>query len=241
MTHEMIEDMQDGKMNFEEARMDTFGTEWPHCFISPKILAKTGFFYMNQYDLVKCQFCRVSISNWERGDNEVSEHLRWSPFCPLLRQKSTSNVPLEPKSEFEKLLPTLGEDVCGFRNNQKSRIGRSQLAYTETPHSFFTSRKPTRYMQFPDFSDKSKRMHTFNNWPRNKVQTPEQLSLAGFFHTQKEDRVICFSCGVILWNWMENETVWEQHALKSDKCEFMVQVKGSNYIKKTKQKFNEEM
>lgn len=87
---------QINQMRFEENRLKTFKRDWPHTFISPRVLAKTGFFYIGPEDHVRCFFCEVEVGRWDNGDNEVSEHIRWSPNCRLLKRGETSNVPLEP-------------------------------------------------------------------------------------------------------------------------------------------------
>lgn len=88
----------------EEHRLRTFDSKWPHCYINPYLLAKTGLYYIGPHDQVNCFFCGVQISSWEMGDNEIDEHKRWSPNCPLLMRSMTTNVPSPPVSELHKLL-----------------------------------------------------------------------------------------------------------------------------------------
>lgn len=91
---------------------------------------------------------------------------------------------------------------------------------------------------FVEFYLESARLQTFDGWPKTLKQTPEQLSAAGFFYTQKDDRVICFCCGGGLHAWQEQDDPWEQHALHHDACEYLQSVKGSEYIAAIKAKFN---
>lgn len=63
-------------LNKEKYRLKTFKSNWPHAFILPSILAKTGLYYIGPHDKVKCYFCKIEISSWELGDNEVTEHKR---------------------------------------------------------------------------------------------------------------------------------------------------------------------
>lgn len=84
------------QMRFEEQRLKTFQCDWPHSSIRPRVLAKTGFYYIGPVDQVRCYFCGVKVSRWEQGDDEVGEHSRWSPSCMLLKRADTTNVPLEP-------------------------------------------------------------------------------------------------------------------------------------------------
>lgn len=92
----------------------------------------------------------------------------------------------------------------------------------------------------PDFIEycfKEDRLQTFKDWPKTLKQTPEQLSAAGFFYTQKGDRVICFCCGLGLCQWEEDDVPWEQHALHRGECEYLQLLKGLEYITSVKKKF----
>lgn len=221
-------------LNHEENRLKTFGSNWPHAFISPRILAKTGIFYIGPHDRVKCYFCSVSIENWEMGDNEITEHLRWSKNCPLLIRRVTTNV--EPVMELEQLLPKINYDICGTHN-----LDRRPDAYPESTFLNNTLRNTTIAPQradFPDYTEKTTRINTFNEWLNAMGEKTRQLSEAGFFHTQKEDRVICFSCGGGLYNWSKNDDPWEQHALWYPNCTYLHLIKGQKFIEAVGEKFS---
>ncbi|XP_055325624.1 death-associated inhibitor of apoptosis 1 [Sitodiplosis mosellana] len=244
--------MSTNDLSREENRFKTFDASWPHTFISPRVLAKTGFYYIGPHDQVRCYFCKVEVSSWENGDNEVNEHSRWSPNCPLLKRRDTSNVPLDPVSELDQLLPPVSYDVCGTYG-----IDRRQGAYTETPFSPSSSgsdivenintnsnsttvereTQTLKHPDFPEFAIETARLRSFDEWPKTMKQKPKQLSDAGFFYTQKGDRVICFSCGGGLRDWDEQDDPWEQHALWYSKCDYLRLVKGPEYIEAVKAKF----
>lgn len=88
---------------FEEDRLKSFAG-WDNKFVDKHILAKTGFYYLGTKDHVRCFFCRVRLMNWEKGDDEVREHLKWSPWCPIVRCQKTSNVPLKNTISLPDLL-----------------------------------------------------------------------------------------------------------------------------------------
>lgn len=240
--------MSTNDLNREENRLKTFNASWPHSFISPRVLAKTGFYYLGPHDQVKCYFCKVEVSSWEMGDNEVTEHSRWSPNCPLLKRRDTANIPLEPASELDQLLPPVSYDVCGTYG-----IDRRPGSYAETPFSASSSvdivenivpnttvereTQTLRHPDFPEFAIETARLRSFDEWPKTMKQKPKQLSDAGFFYTQKGDRVICFSCGGGLRDWDEQDDPWEQHALWYDVCDYLRLVKGPEYIEAVKEKF----
>lgn len=89
---------------------------------------------------------------------------------------------------------------------------------------------------YPEYVVERARLHTFDEWPSKMKQTPQQLSDAGFFYTQKDDRVICFCCGGGLRAWEEEDDPWEQHALYYGKCEYLQLIKGSEYVVSVKEK-----
>lgn len=47
----------------EQYRLSTF-INWPVPFISPQTLAKSGFYYFNNTDQVKCAWCQGVIAKW---------------------------------------------------------------------------------------------------------------------------------------------------------------------------------
>lgn len=229
-------------MYFEEIRLKTFDGNWPLTFIEPRILAKTGFYFIGPFDQVKCQFCKVQIINWEHGDNEVDEHKRWSPNCPFLKRRKTDNVPLEPITELDQLLPPLSFDICGTMGISTYDVRPGSVvesSYNETPttpnnESATITIRATKY---PEYAIEADRLRSFEDWPKAKKQTPEILSDAGFYYSQCGDRVKCFSCGGSLRDWDDQDDPWEQHALWFAKCDYLRLVKGDEFIDSIKAKY----
>lgn len=234
----------------EEQRLKTFDQRWPHTFLDPRILAKTGFYYIGPQDQVKCYFCKVEVGRWENGDNEVSEHSRWSPNCPLLKRRETTNVPIEPTTELDQLLPPMSYDVCG-----PCGIGIRPGTFPDIPYESdpnapadvpptttnTTVERETQTLKHPDYPEyaiETARLRSFDEWPKTMKQKPKQLTDAGFFYTQKGDRVICFSCGGGLRDWDEHDEPWEQHAMWYSKCDYLKLMKGQEYIDAVKAKFS---
>jgi len=177
----------------ENERLKTF-ENWPLVFIEKEILAKTGFFFTGDDDKVKCYFCEVEIGRWESTDNPISEHQRWSPNCPLLRRRTTNNVPIDAES-LNRILPPVSYDVCGaveieVRPNayaegsisSMSPIGSPINSLPNTPNSVnLGSQQSFMYPDHPEYAIESVRLRSFTDWPRTMKQKPEQLSEAGFF------------------------------------------------------------
>lgn len=91
---------------------------------------------------------------------------------------------------------------------------------------------------FPEYYSKKARFESFEDWPKTMKQTSKELSDAGFFYTQKGDRVICYWCGIGLRQWEEYDDVWEQHALHQGDCEYLRMYKGAEYVTSVKVKFS---
>lgn len=236
----------------EVARLDSF-RNWSIVFISKAELARYGFYYVGPNDMVKCYFCRVEIGLWEPNDNVLSEHLRWSPYCPLLRKRQTNNVPID--ASFLDQLPEPSYDTCGIRirensvaENAYSSSDRSSSGSLSSPPSSLTSESSMlsngpivqqmaqpalpqqKRPEYPNYAIEAKRLESYDDWPKFMKQKPKELSDAGFFYTGKSDRVKCFSCGGGLKDWEAEDEPWEQHAMWYSNCEYLKLMKGEEYI-----------
>lgn len=234
----------------EDERLKTFDS-WPLEWLDKKQLAMTGMFYMGDGDKTKCYFCEVEIGRWEREDQPVPEHLRWSPNCPLLRRRTTNNVPMNCES-LERLLPAPSYDICGL--NEPIEIRRNAFPEGTIPavnmsamdvppgspatvSASSSSSTGTFYPEFPEYAIETARLRSFAEWPRHMKQKPPQLAEAGFFYTGVGDRVKCFSCGGGLKDWDEDDEPWEQHSLWMGRCRFLKLIKGESYIEAVVNKF----
>ncbi|XP_062128953.1 death-associated inhibitor of apoptosis 1 [Drosophila sulfurigaster albostrigata] len=254
------------KYHREDERLRTFDN-WHVVFLDKKDLALTGMFFTNQEDKVKCYFCEVEIGRWERDDHPVQEHLRWSPNCPLLRRRTTNNVPINADA-LERILPPMSYDICGSNDNHSATTAlevrehaysegrqmnapnfRAAMQFVGAPAAPATmptmmqssaavepcsQRMATHngnyYPEYPEYAIETARLRSFEDWPRNMKQKPQQLAEAGFFYTGVGDRVRCFSCGGGLKDWDDNDEPWEQHALWLKDCRFVKLIKGQLYI-----------
>lgn len=96
-----------------------------------------------------------------------------------------------------------------------------------------------KYPEYPEYSVECTRARSFDNyWPITQKPRPNQLSDAGFFYTQKGDRVICYCCGGVLRDWEENDDAWEQLALWFGKCQYVLLVKGQKFVDQVKRKYD---
>uniref|UniRef100_A0A663MV20 RING-type E3 ubiquitin transferase n=1 Tax=Athene cunicularia TaxID=194338 RepID=A0A663MV20_ATHCN len=67
------------EMVTEEMRLSTF-QNWPqYTDMHPEQLARAGFFYTGQGDVVRCFYCDGGVRNWSFGDDPWREHAKWYP------------------------------------------------------------------------------------------------------------------------------------------------------------------
>ncbi len=86
-----------------QARLGTFLGRWPsRHIVSPRALARTGFFFYGRRDRVKCFHCGIVLMNWEPGDHPLQEHLRHSPNCRFardLQKEENLNVQIQQRPQ----------------------------------------------------------------------------------------------------------------------------------------------
>lgn len=75
--------------------------------------------------------------------------------------------------------------------------------------------------EYPFFSSKSRRLISFENWPLDMQQKPEDLAEAGFFYTGHGDRTKCFHCGGGLKDWEDDDDPWQQHVQWFSQCAYV--------------------
>lgn len=154
---------------------------WDHKNITKETLALNGFFYTGLSDIVECYFCGIRIYQWSEDDNVYTEHKKWSPSCSFLYGDRLDNIALDE----EKL-----NDTIPFRTSQDVT---SEGVINE------------------NMNDEKKRLDTFKNWPISVQQSGNDLSAAGFFYTEFNDTVQCYSCGVKVRNWIQSDNPWKKH------------------------------
>lgn len=225
----------------EEIRLESF-RYWDVNFICKEKLSLIGFYFIGPNDMCKCYFCKVEIGLWEAGDNVLTEHLRWSPNCPLLRRRLTDNEPIN-QGQLEEILPPASYDVCGTARSINIRPNAYAEVATVAPiiQNEQTPVLAPRHPNHPDFVLETDRLRSYADWPITMKQKPKELSDAGFFYTGKGDRVKCFSCGGGLKDWEEGDEPWEQHAMWYSDCDYLKLMKGTVYIEEVAEKAKREV
>lgn len=96
-----------------EQRLKTFDF-WTSTFPAVK-LAKAGFIYSGENDVVVCPSCDVEGFNWLPEDDPLADHMKWSPTCEFFDNNETYFITRKrsaiyrEKSSFESRLVTFQE------------------------------------------------------------------------------------------------------------------------------------
>ncbi|XP_059481873.1 baculoviral IAP repeat-containing protein 3-like isoform X1 [Neocloeon triangulifer] len=204
-------------------------------FVKPVELAASGFYYAGVEDSVRCIYCNLEVRGWEEGDTPKTEHIRWNPNCPFLKQPdSVVNIKIgheqtEAYSDgigFNKIGSNPFSPLTGFPENYKMRMLANDPFITPSDLSIQQWNPP----RHPERSLILKRMESFKNWPKGLSQTPDVLAKAGFFYTGCGDRVICFQCSLGLKDWAQDDEPFTEHAKWNQGCQYLIMQKGSDFI-----------
>ncbi|MCK5893730.1 MAG: hypothetical protein KAG53_04825 [Endozoicomonadaceae bacterium] len=65
----------------------------------------------------------------------------------------------------------------------------------------------------PQYNKFENRIETFNNWPRERKQTPFELTVAGFVFLETHYSVKCFCCCGGVDDWEQNDKPDEVHSV----------------------------
>ena len=101
-------------LQYEQERLNTF-LNWPLQWPSATSLAKEGFYYLKEKDIVSCAFCYGNVGSWEYDDVPRQEHKRHFPICKFMRGLPVGNIPIV----LGNLLPPVQQiistsDKCGM-------------------------------------------------------------------------------------------------------------------------------
>ncbi|KAF2904279.1 hypothetical protein ILUMI_01898 [Ignelater luminosus] len=191
----------------EAVRLQSF-KNWPISHIvTPKNLARAGFCYLNDNNSALCIYCNGLIDNWESGDDPDMKHIRLFPNCPFVQSV------ILPRLEIH-------EDDVAISTHLDGAIQRELHVNIRS--------KP----QNNDYDTFESRLRTFGDWPQALAQTPGKLADAGFFYMGFGDAVECFSCGICFRDWEPQDDPWIEHAKASPHCNYMLKVKGGNFVKR---------
>ena len=105
-------------MEYYENRLKTFDT-YPKQMLPDKIqLARAGLYFSGKSDMCQCFRCHVKLSSWERDDDAIKEHYKWSPQCENIKMME---APPPQSSEYKvgSSAPSFGGFGTGSSNMVK--------------------------------------------------------------------------------------------------------------------------
>ena len=207
----------DNDMENEDQRLRSFqrNNGWKGA-VDPRKLAEAGFYYTGIHDHVKCFACDVSLKSWLPSDDPVKEHLKIEPNCSYIsrftNKFSVSFLPSVSLQETGSTQPKFGQTLRSM-SYDPSIVYRPQVS---TPFN----RAPVTK---PNYASEHARLHTFINWPKDCPVQPKELIDAGFYYTGNGDKVECFKCGIILANWVPQDTPWGEHEKWAKDCPLVIE------------------
>lgn len=112
--------------------------------------------------------------------------------------------------------------IAGGLETVRSKIERMRQRRAETEGSqepkIATCEQTPRHENMRDRGD---RLATFDEWPLQIKQRPEELASAGFFYTGKSDAVVCFHCDLGLNRWETTDNPFEEHLKHAKFCNYI--------------------
>ncbi|XP_071112883.1 baculoviral IAP repeat-containing protein 7-B-like [Haliotis cracherodii] len=205
-------------LHIESNRLQTFAGKWPaQANVTPKALAREGFYYEGPGDRVRCVFCSGVLKHWEKGDVVSEEHKKHFPNCVVHRVRAAGHRGANPIIDSQQVAAHLDRSTT-------ADLGVKSTDDTTADSLGIVKNKP----KFPQYGIESTRLGTFRDWPGQIKQTPEDMAKAGLYYLGKGDQVMCFSCGGRLHTWDPTDDPMEEHAKWYPQCAFVKLARGGN-------------
>ncbi|XP_076444797.1 baculoviral IAP repeat-containing protein 7-B-like [Babylonia areolata] len=247
----------------EENRLSSF-SDWRYQHVVRKEdLARNGFMYTGSGDKVRCVYCNGVLRQWDQGDDVEQEHRRNFANCPFLSGENVGNIPLAPGRNVPDLSRSFNSstarstrvmngghdidpveagylarysdyhsqvspnddchksDAVGCGNNTTGADVSPRRVYSNTPRN-------------PSMSVEPDRLATFGSWPAQMKQKPDKLAQAGLYYLGDGDKVKCFYCDGLLYNWEPEDDPFVEHVRWFPDCQYMKLVKGERFVEEVK-------
>ena len=155
-----------------------------------------GFKYIGKGDTTRCDTCSLEIAGWKKEMVPFLIHLERSPHCAFVRSILQQSI-------------------------QRHEENPAKRQKTETHSNTYTHQNELNETDIL----KQVRQRTFSNWSRQTTPTREQMIIAGFFHCNVGDRVICLYCNLICQQWKEGiDDPVEVHKTLSSTCPYVLSI-----------------
>lgn len=171
----------------------------------------------------------MSSENRQSQSQNQQEHQQSSNGVEGDSSTSRHQIAARRRNRF--IFNTIVSDVLASSELARVRleIGSAMISGDEFESA---EEKIQRMVKFKEFVTEKARYDSFFLWPVGLKQKPREMSRAGFFYWNSQaDRVICFSCGVMVNGWKEFHDPWERHIESNQSCDFVKMMMGQDYIK----------
>ncbi|KAL3882888.1 hypothetical protein ACJMK2_029190 [Sinanodonta woodiana] len=160
------------------------------------------------------------------GGNKAPENNEAATAVPLkeevwllaVQRSYGSNQSDTAQGESSLMLPS---------SEQNRRQNVSDNLPTVSAHVDSVLEPPPKY---PQYAVKNMRINSFQGWPAELRQRPEEMAECGFYYAGFNDCVHCFFCGVELQQWMSEDDPWIEHARWSISCVYVLKMKGKEFV-----------
>ncbi|CAF3452267.1 unnamed protein product [Rotaria socialis] len=159
-------------------------------------MSSAGFTYTGDGDTIRCNTCKLEVSEWSSDMTPLDVHIQRSPDCSFIQ-----NLMLKS------FIKSDNRENCTKRQKLDSNCERY-----EQIRRFFEINKL-----------KEIRHRTYSHWSYEMKPFVDRLITAGFFATTVKDRVICLYCGLICQEWQtETDDPSEVHRTRSLTCPYVL-------------------
>lgn len=201
-----------------DKRLHTFNN-WHHTSVNPLDLVRDYFYYLGIDDKCQCTQCGGVLGGWSLGDNVHREHRKHFPDCPFIQQCLQNPEPINPPQGYV----SQGYNF-GAQNPEQS----VPMETSQTPADKPGVTRP----KYREYALEQTRLASFTGWPTQMKQKPDALAQSGFFYLGQGDKVKCFYCGGILWDWDPSDEPNTEHAKWFPKCPWLSLSKGDAFVEK---------
>lgn len=244
-------------MRYEWLRLRSFSTfSLTSTSHSPVRLASSGFYYTKRNQECVCFSCGVRNSDWT-GSSVTEIHTQLCPGCRHLNGHDVTNIPIgsnnsnkssvllfEPSTRSKNDASNKNAERRELENNRNGSQNIAGTQYQAPIQNQKPSTPGSQYVRemleplginfdrpkYPGYSILATRISSYQQWPSHLTQTPRDLSIAGFFYVGYGDCVRCFFCGGGLRNWEPGDDAWVEHARWFQKCSFLLQNRGIDFV-----------
>ncbi|XP_024227584.1 E3 ubiquitin-protein ligase XIAP-like [Bombus impatiens] len=228
----------DDDYRFEASRRWSFRS-WPKSSVDPVSLAAAGFYYTGEIDRVRCFECQLTAHGWTDEHIPMQVHEICSPECRFIRNEQCDNVPVGVDPDEVLLTKRRNRNITcryGLQYLESFDFNKHQfLRQLRYPTPYELSRLGLQDVKNPenlDYATYESRLNSFESWPTYMKQTREDLADAGFYYAGVDDFTTCYHCGIDIGNWRVEEVPWEEHAILSPSCCYLLAVRGWEYVNK---------